>query len=209
MITPRHPVGQRGAPGLMSFVNEPLFLGLPGILFVWALIGVVMWSPAPPHRARLRHLRDGLRTSARRSWSAFRCGLIRVAALRPLRASSPGSPASSSSATPATASCRSATSMCCPRSSRWSSAACRSPGGTGTYFGAMLGAIALTLLTSVLTTLQLELWGRQLDLRRRARPPDAALWPRQAAAGLACGAPNIRQVAELAGVSTATVSRAR
>ena len=35
-------------------------------------------------------------------------------------------------------------------------------GGSGHYFGAMLGAIALTLLQSVLTTLQLEFWGRQL-----------------------------------------------
>jgi ribose transport system permease protein len=35
-------------------------------------------------------------------------------------------------------------------------------GGAGTYSGVMLGAIALTLLQSVLTTLQMEFWGRQL-----------------------------------------------
>jgi ribose transport system permease protein len=35
-------------------------------------------------------------------------------------------------------------------------------GGSGTYSGVMLGAIALTLLQSVLTTLQMEFWSRQL-----------------------------------------------
>src|SRR5690606_23196853 len=31
------------APMLMDFVNRPLILGLPGILWVWALLGVAMW----------------------------------------------------------------------------------------------------------------------------------------------------------------------
>src|SRR5690349_15912321 len=31
------------APLLMSFVNKPLVLGVPGILFVWALIALAMW----------------------------------------------------------------------------------------------------------------------------------------------------------------------
>jgi len=35
-------------------------------------------------------------------------------------------------------------------------------GGSGNYVGVMLGAVALTVLQSVLTTLQLEFWGRQL-----------------------------------------------
>ena len=35
-------------------------------------------------------------------------------------------------------------------------------GGAGSYTGTALGAIALVLLQSVLTTLNLEFWGRQV-----------------------------------------------
>jgi ribose transport system permease protein len=35
-------------------------------------------------------------------------------------------------------------------------------GGSGNYFGTAAGAIALTVLQSVLTTLEIDFWGRQV-----------------------------------------------
>ncbi|CAH1662828.1 ABC transporter permease [Chelatococcus asaccharovorans] len=148
------------APALMAFINRPLILGLPGILFVWAIIavgltfllrrtafGYAVYAIGANERAamlvglpvnRIRCLLYGL--------SGFFAGLTGVCVIGYTGNSfiSVGDQYVLSSIIAVVIG---GTSLA---------------GGAGGYIGTVLGAVALVLLQSVLTTLQLENYGRQI-----------------------------------------------
>jgi len=148
------------APALMAFINRPLVFGLPGILIVWAVIaaaltvllrrtafGLAVYAIGANERAamlmglpvaRIRCLLYGL--------SGLLAGLTGVCVIGYTGNSfiSVGDPYVLSSIIAVVIG---GTSLA---------------GGAGGYIGTVLGAIALVLLQSVLTTLQLESYGRQI-----------------------------------------------
>jgi ribose transport system permease protein len=148
------------APALMNFVNRPLLLGLPGILFVWAGIGLLMWLLL--RRTRLGYAIYAMGSNER---AAELTGLP-VKAIRTLLYGLSGLFAGITGVVVIGYTGNSFVSVgdqyVLPSVIAVVIGGIALSGGQGNYFGAMLGAIALTLLTSVLTTLQLEFWGRQL-----------------------------------------------
>lgn len=148
------------APGLMGFVNRPLLFGLPGILFVWAGIGLLMWLLL--RRTRLGYAIYAMGSNER---AAELTGLP-VKAIRTLLYGLSGLFAGITGVVVIGYTGNSFVSVgdqyVLPSVIAVVIGGIALSGGQGNYFGAMLGAIALTLLTSVLTTLQMEFWGRQL-----------------------------------------------
>lgn len=148
------------APALMAFVNRPLLVGLPGILLVWAVIalalgfvlrctafGLGVYAIGANERAamlvglpvaRIRCLLYG--------FSGLFAGLAGVCVIGYTGSSfiSVGDQYVLSSIIAVVIG---GTSLA---------------GGAGGYLGTVLGALALVLLQSVLTTLQLETYGRQM-----------------------------------------------
>lgn len=148
------------APALMAFVNRPLLFGLPGILLVWAVIalalgfvlrctafGLGVYAIGANERAamlvglpvaRIRCLLYG--------FSGLFAGLAGVCVIGYTGSSfiSVGDQYVLSSIIAVVIG---GTSLA---------------GGAGGYIGTVLGALALVLLQSVLTTLQLETYGRQM-----------------------------------------------
>lgn len=148
------------APALMAFVNRPLLFGLPGILLVWAVIAVALgfvlrctafglgvYAIGANERAamlvglpvaRIRCLLYG--------FSGLFAGLAGVCVIGYTGSSfiSVGDQYVLSSIIAVVIG---GTSLA---------------GGAGGYLGTVLGALALVLLQSVLTTLQLETYGRQM-----------------------------------------------
>ncbi|MGO4668135.1 ABC transporter permease [Bosea sp. 2RAB26] len=148
------------APALMAFVNRPLLFGLPGILLVWAVIalalgfvlrctafGLGVYAIGANERAamlvglpvaRIRCLLYG--------FSGLFAGLAGVCVIGYTGSSfiSIGDQYVLSSIIAVVIG---GTSLA---------------GGAGGYLGTVLGALALVLLQSVLTTLQLETYGRQM-----------------------------------------------
>ncbi|SFZ83731.1 monosaccharide ABC transporter membrane protein, CUT2 family (TC 3.A.1.2.-) [Devosia enhydra] len=148
------------APALMAFVNRPLVFGLPGILILWALVGVLMWVLL--RRTRLGYAIYAIGSNER---AAELTGLP-VRAIRTLLYGLSGLFAGLTGVIVIGYTGNSFVSVgdqyVLPSVIAVVIGGISLAGGQGNYFGAMLGAIALTLLTSVLTTLQLEFWGRQL-----------------------------------------------
>jgi len=159
VITRGIPSGN-AAPALMSFVNDPLFLGLPGILFIWALIGVLMWF-------LLR--RTGLGYAIYAMGSNERAATLVGLPVRFIRVLLYGLSGLFAGITGVLVIGYTGNSFVSVGDQYMLLSiiavvigGVSLSGGTGNYFGVMLGAVALTLLQSVLTTLQLESWGRQL-----------------------------------------------
>ncbi|SKA37734.1 ABC transporter permease [Consotaella salsifontis] len=148
------------APALMTFINRPLVFGLPGVLFVWALVALAMWfilrrtalgyaiyaMGANERAARLCGVRTGLVRTLLYGLSGLMAGLTGVCVI--------GYTGNSFISV--------GDQYVLPSVIAVVIGGVSLAGGTGGYFGVVLGAIALTLLQSVLTTLQLEFWGRQL-----------------------------------------------
>jgi ribose transport system permease protein len=159
VITRGVPSGN-AAPALSDFVNQPLLLGLPGILFVWALVGLVMWFLL--RRTELGYAIYAIGSNER---AAILVGLP-VRLVRVLLYGLSGLFAGITGVLVIGYTGNSFVSVgdqyVLPSVIAVVIGGVSLAGGTGTYFGAMLGAIALTLLTSVLTTLELEFWGRQM-----------------------------------------------
>lgn len=148
------------APALMGFVNRPLAFGLPGILFVWAAIALCMWfllrrtsfgyavyaMGSNELAARLTGRRTGLIRTLLYGLSGLFAGLTGVCVI--------GYTGNSFISV--------GDQYVLPSIIAVVIGGVSLAGGSGNYFGVMLGAIALTLLQAVLTTLQLEFWGRQI-----------------------------------------------
>lgn len=148
------------APSLMAFVSSPLLLGLPGILFVWGLLGIGMWFLL--RRTQLGYAIYAMGSNER---AAELTGLP-VRMIRTLLYGLSGLGAGITGVVVIGYTGNSFVSVgdqyVLPSVIAVVIGGISLAGGSGNYFGAMLGAIALTLLQSVLTTLQLEFWGRQL-----------------------------------------------
>ncbi|RYH04647.1 MAG: ABC transporter permease, partial [Alphaproteobacteria bacterium] len=148
------------APLLMGFVNRPLILGLPGILWVWALLGLAMWFLL--RRTQLGYAIYAMGSNER---AAILTGLP-TRFIRTLLYGLSGLIAGLTGVVVIGYTGNSFVSVgdqyVLPSVIAVVIGGISLAGGSGNYFGAMLGAIALTLLQSVLTTLQLEFWGRQL-----------------------------------------------
>lgn len=148
------------APSLMSFVNRPLLLGIPGILWLWALVGIAMWFLL--RRTQLGYAIYAMGSNER---AAELTGLP-VRPIRTLLYGLSGLMAGITSVVVIGYTGNSFVSVgdqyVLPSVIAVVIGGISLAGGSGTYFGVMLGAIALTLLQSVLITLQMEFWGRQL-----------------------------------------------
>lgn len=148
------------APSLMSFVNRPLLLGIPGILWLWALVGIAMWF-------LLRRTQLGYAIYA--MGSNERAAELTGLPVRPIRTLLYGLSGLMAGITGVVVIGYTGNSFVSvgdqyvlPSVIAVVIGGISLAGGSGTYFGVMLGAIALTLLQSVLITLQMEFWGRQL-----------------------------------------------
>lgn len=148
------------APSLMGFVNQPLLLGLPGVLFLWGLLGLGMWFLL--RRTQLGYAIYAMGSNER---AAVLTGLP-VKLIRTLLYGLSGLLAGITGVVVIGYTGNSFVSVgdqyVLPSVIAVVIGGISLAGGSGNYLGVMLGAIALTLLQSVLTTLQLEFWGRQL-----------------------------------------------
>ncbi|MBS1183422.1 MAG: transporter permease, partial [Proteobacteria bacterium] len=148
------------APALMAFVNRSAFLGIPGILFVWAAIIVLMAL---------------VLTRTRFGWSIYAVGSNENAAvltglpahrIRVLLYGLAGLFGGFTGVCVIGYTGNSFISVgdqyVLPSVIAVVIGGTSLSGGAGSYTGTALGAIALILLQSVLTTLNLEFWGRQV-----------------------------------------------
>ncbi|HEY8578042.1 MAG TPA: ABC transporter permease [Devosia sp.] len=148
------------APSLMGFVNRPLIAGIPGVLWLWLLLGIGMWF-------LLRRTQFGYAIYAMGSneRAAELTGLP-VRLIRTLLYGLSGLLAGVTGVVVIGYTGNSFVSVgdqyVLPSVIAVVIGGISLAGGSGTYLGVMLGAIALTLLQSVLTTLQMEFWSRQL-----------------------------------------------
>lgn len=150
----------RAAPALQAFVNQPTVLGLPGILLVWAAIacamavllrrtafGYAVYAMGANERAaRLLGWPVGVLRCLLYGLSGLFAGLAGVCVIG-YTGTSFISVGDQYVLPSVIAVVIGGTSLA---------------GGAGGYAGTVLGAIALVLLQSVLTTLQMEAWGRQV-----------------------------------------------
>ncbi|BCP56129.1 ribose ABC transporter permease [Kaistia sp. 32K] len=148
------------APSLMNFVNRPLLLGIPGILWLWVLVGIAMWFLL--RRTQLGYAIYAMGSNER---AAELTGLP-VRLIRTLLYGLSGLIAGITGVVVIGYTGNSFVSVgdqyVLPSVIAVVIGGISLAGGSGNYFGVMLGAIALTLLQSVLITLQMEFWGRQL-----------------------------------------------
>lgn len=148
------------APLLMSFINRPLILGIPGILFVWILIagamlfilrrtsfGFALYAIGANERAAML---VGLPVSLMRimlyGLSGLFAGLTGLCVIG-YTGTSFISVGDQYVLPSVIAVVIGGTSLA---------------GGSGGYIGTMAGAVALTLLQSVLITLNMDVWARQV-----------------------------------------------
>ena len=159
VLTRGQPSGN-AAPGLVAFVTQPLVLGLPGMLFVWLLVGAALWL-------LLRRTAFGLRIFAiGANETAAALSGVAVDRTRTLLFGLSGMLAGLTGffvlgytgnvfigvgnqyvLASIIAVVIGGTSLA---------------GGSGGYWGTMAGAVVLVLLQGILTTLAIEPFGRQI-----------------------------------------------
>jgi len=148
------------APALSAFVNRPLVFGIPGILFVWAAIAVLMLF-------MLRRTRFGFSVYAIGSneRAAALTG-IPVPAVRILLYGLSGFFAGLTGlfviGYTGTSFISVGNQYVLPSIIAVVIGGTSLAGGTGGYLGTVAGAVVLTLLQSVLITLNLDVWARQI-----------------------------------------------
>jgi len=148
------------APALIGLVARPLLFGLPGILYAWAAIGVLL-------TLLLRRTRLGLELFAIGANDvAARLSGVRVRVTRTLAYGLSGMFAAFGGVLllgyTGTVFIGVGDSYVLPSVIAVVIGGTRLAGGTGGYVGTMLGAITLTLLQSVLITLNVPAFGRQI-----------------------------------------------
>jgi ribose transport system permease protein len=148
------------APGLMHFINHPALFGLPGVLFAWAALIAAM-------EFMLRRTAFGFAVYAVGSNErAARLVGLPVRRIRILVFALSGALAGLTGVFVIGYTGNSFMSVgdqyMLPSIIAVVIGGTSLAGGAGGYVGTVAGAIALVLLQSVLTTLHLEFWGRQL-----------------------------------------------
>ncbi len=148
------------APALTGFVVRPLAFGIPGILFLWLLIAVAMWFLL--RRTSFGYALYAMGSNERAAILSGR----RVGRLRILLYGLSGLLAGLGGLCLLGYTVNSFISVgdqyVLPSIIAVVIGGTSLAGGSGTYTGTAAGAIALTLLQSVLTTLEIDFWGRQV-----------------------------------------------
>lgn len=148
------------APALTAFVTKPLVFGIPGILFLWALLAIAMWFLL--RRTSFGYALYAMGSNERAATLSGR----RVGALRVLLYGLSGFLAGLSGFCLIGYTVNSFISVgdqyVLPSIIAVVIGGTSLAGGSGNYTGTAAGAIALTLLQSVLTTLEIDFWGRQI-----------------------------------------------
>ena len=148
------------SPALSAFINHPAILGLPGVLWVWLAAGVLLW-------AVLRRTRFGYAVYAVGSNAeAARLAGVPVARVRALLYAGAGAAAAVTGVCVLGYTGNSFISVgdqyVLPSVIAVVVGGTSLSGGSGGYWGTMAGAVVLVLLQSVLTTLRMEAFGRQV-----------------------------------------------
>lgn len=150
----------RAAPALAAFVNQPLLFGVPGIVFVWLAIGLLMaWLLT---RTTLGQAIYALGSNER---AARLVGLPVVAirvALYALSGFFAGLAGFLLIGYTGTSFISVGDQYVLPAIIAVVIGGTSLAGGSGHYWGTMAGAVALTILQSVLITLNMEFWARQM-----------------------------------------------
>lgn len=148
------------APALTSFVTRPLAFGIPGILFLWVLLALAMWFLL--RRTSFGYALYAMGSNERAATLSGR----RVGRLRILLYGLSGLLAGLSGFLLLGYTVNSFISIgdqyVLPSIIAVVIGGTSLAGGSGNYVGTAAGAIALTLLQSVLTTLEIDFWGRQV-----------------------------------------------
>jgi ribose transport system permease protein len=148
------------APALTGFVVRPLAFGIPGILFLWALLALAMWFLL--RRTSFGYALYAMGSNERAATFSGR----RVGRLRILLYGLSGLLAGLSGFLLLGYTVNSFISIgdqyVLPSIIAVVIGGTSLAGGSGNYVGTAAGAIALTLLQSVLTTLEIDFWGRQV-----------------------------------------------
>lgn len=152
---------QGGAPPILtSLVSDPFVLGIPGVVFLWLILGAVMWLVLWRTGYGRRLFAIGVnRTTARLSGVRVPRVIVFTYALSGMLASLGGvvllgytEQVFLNLGGPYTL----------PSVAAVVVGGTLLAGGVGGYFGTMAGALVLTLLTSLLTALELPESGRQI-----------------------------------------------
>lgn len=159
VLTRGQPSGN-AAPGLVEFVTRPLLLGIPGMLFIWALVGVALW-------ALLRHTAFGLKIFAiGTNETAAALAGVAVARIRVLLFGLSGMFAGLTGffvlGYTGNVFIGVGNQYVLPSIIAVVIGGTSLAGGVGGYWGTMAGAVVLVLLQSILTTLAIEPFGRQI-----------------------------------------------
>jgi ribose transport system permease protein len=148
------------APALTSFVVRPLVFGIPGILFLWALLALAMWFLL--RRTSFGYALYAMGSNERAAILSGR----RVGRLRILLYGLSGLLAGLSGFCLLGYTVNSFISVgdqyVLPSIIAVVIGGTSLAGGSGNYIGTAAGAIALTVLQSVLTTFEIDFWGRQV-----------------------------------------------
>lgn len=159
VLTRGQPSGN-AAPALTGFIVRPVLLGLPGMLLAWAAMGVLMWL-------FLRRTRAGLSIYAVGSnEEAARLSGVPVARTRILLFGLSGLFAGLTGVFvlgyTSSVFIGVGTAYVLPSIIAVVIGGTALAGGAGGYTGSMAGAVVLVLLQSILTTLSIEPYGRQI-----------------------------------------------
>lgn len=159
VLTRGQPSGN-AAPALVELVTRPLLLGLPGMLFIWALVGVALW-------ALLRHTAFGLKIFAiGTNEAAAALAGVAVARIRVLLFGLSGMFAGLTGffvlGYTGNVFIGVGNQYVLPSIIAVVIGGTSLAGGAGGYWGTMAGAVVLVLLQSILTTLAIEPFGRQI-----------------------------------------------
>ncbi len=159
VLTRGQPSGN-AAPALVELVTRPLLLGLPGMLFIWALVGVALW-------ALLRHTAFGLKIYAiGTNEAAAALAGVAVARIRVLLFGLSGMFAGLTGffvlGYTGNVFIGVGNQYVLPSIIAVVIGGTSLAGGAGGYWGTMAGAVVLVLLQSILTTVAIEPFGRQI-----------------------------------------------
>lgn len=148
------------APALMNFVNQPVMFGIPGILLIWLVLMVAMVFMLRATAFGLSIYAVGANAKAARL-VGLPVGLIRMIVFG-LSGALAGLTGVFVIGYTGNSFISVGDQYMLPSIIAVVIGGTSLAGGSGGYLGTVAGAIALILLQSVLTTLHLEFWGRQI-----------------------------------------------
>lgn len=150
------------APVMEQFISRPLFLGIPGVIVIWLLLAALLWLLLERSRYGKELFAIGVnRTTARLSGVWVPMVVILTYSLSGLLAAFGGFILLGFTGT---VFLNLGGPYLFPSVAAVVVGGTAIAGGKGSYFGTMVGALVLTLLSSLLTTMQLDEAYRQIIL---------------------------------------------